>query len=80
MALLSLVSSRIKYSASSSSNNISHLIASYNCERRFHIYNNWHKIIENTFNKWEKEHAEWAKIVDEAPTLLEFLTNKYAPK
>jgi tryptophan halogenase len=39
-----------------------------------------HDVMENTFAKWEAQQADWKAIVDNAPTLLEFLSKKYAPE
>jgi tryptophan halogenase len=39
-----------------------------------------HDVMENTFAKWEAQQADWKAIVDNAPTLLEFLSKKYVPK
>ena len=37
-------------------------------------------VIENTFAMWEKQNQNWQQIVNDAPTLLEFLTERYASK
>lgn len=39
-----------------------------------------HDVMENTFAKWEAQQALWRSIVDKAPTLYEFLAEKYASK
>jgi flavin-dependent dehydrogenase len=39
-----------------------------------------YEVIETTLDRWKTQEAEWQSIVDEAPTLLEFLTNMYATK
>jgi len=38
------------------------------------------EVIENTLERWKTQEAEWQSIVNEAPTLLEFLSEMYASK
>jgi F0F1-type ATP synthase delta subunit len=37
-------------------------------------------VVANTFEKWDQQQARWKEIVDQAPTLFEFLNNMYVSK